>query len=44
MDCSDIDGAKPRVKRELAQRDSFNVCDIDGARPKKKFQRRDVHD
>ena len=30
----DIEGAKPKEKRELAQRDFYSVQDIAGARPK----------
>jgi hypothetical protein len=30
----DIEGAKPKKKREFAQRDFYTVDDIAGARPK----------
>jgi hypothetical protein len=30
----DIDGAKPKKKKELAQRDNYNIDDIKGTRPK----------
>ncbi len=44
MNCSDIDGAKPKVKKQLAQRDSYNVTDIAGTRPKMSLARKSVHD
>lgn len=43
MQVQDIDGAMPRVKKELETRDHYNVADIQGAQPKKAFQRRDEH-
>ena len=44
IDIGDIEGAKPREKRELAMRDLYNVNDIDGAKPKGIFERKTKHD
>jgi len=43
MCTDDIEGSKPKVKRELAQRDNYRVDDIEGAKPKLHFQRREGH-
>ena len=44
MQVTDIDGAAPRIKKELEQRDFYSVTDIAGAQPKKVPARRDQHD
>ena len=40
IDVRDIEGAKPLVKKQSAQRDFYSVHDIDGAKPKLLFRRR----
>ena len=44
MNLDDIDGSKPKIKRKLETRDSYNINDILGARPKPPPQRKDLHD
>ena len=44
IDNSDIDGAKPKKKKEIVPHDHYSVTDIQGAHPKPPLIRKKVHD
>lgn len=39
INIDDIEGAKPKIKKEYAPRDHYQVNDIEGAKPKRPISR-----
>ena len=44
MIIEDIDGTRPKVKKQFAPRDTLNCFDIDGAHAKQQYKRKTVGD